>query len=331
MRGRRFWIQILAVAVAVAPAVVRAESAEKMQYKLRLEKGKKYYVRTVTEQETSQILIVQEQRMQKTIGTGMDLEVNDVDVNGTMWINQTYAWVKFGQEGDMGEMAYDSSKKDSPVPRLMEGYAALLGEGFSLRMTPKGKVKAVRGLKRMRENISKKLPVGPLGEFLMKDLEQHISKEAIKELTENSMAMYPDKPVGVGDHWSKKVVLSQGFAMIINHKWTLKERKNGVAVIEVNSVVTPNRKAKPMEAGGAKISYEFSGRQWGSVQMQESTGLIAGSKINQDVSGRMQMETVDAGGKPQTMTVGLKIRGGTTTEMGEWRKDVWLHKKEEKD
>lgn len=327
MRGRRFWSRILAVAVIVAPVVVCAEGAEKMQYQLKLEKGKKYYVRTITEQKISETWRGQEKNKEQTDGMGMDLEVNDVDVNGTMWINQTYAWVKFGQKGHTGEMSYDSSKKGSPVPRMMQGFAALLGEGYSLRMTPKGQVKAVRGLKRMRENISKKLPAGSLREFMMKMLEQHISKEAIKELTESSMAMYPDKPVGVGDSWSKKVVLSQGFVMILEHKWTLKERKNGVAVIEVNSVVTPNRKAKPPEMGGTKISYEFSGKQQGLVQMQESTGLIIRSKINQDLSG--QMEIVSAGAKPQTMTIPLKIRGVATTEMGEWRKDVWLYKEKD--
>ena len=226
-------------------------------------------------------------------------------------------------------MIYDSSKKDSPVPQALQHFAALLGEAFSLRTTPKGQVKAVRGSKRMRENISKKLPAGPLGEILMKDLEQHISKEAIKELTENLMAMYPDKHVGVGDSWSKKVVLSQGFAMIVERKWTLKERKNGVAVIQVNSVVTPNRKAKPTKTGGPKISYEFSGKEWGLVQMQESTGLIIDSKINQDMSGQMQTELVGAGGKPQTMTIPLKIRGVTTTETGDWRKDIWLYKEKD--
>ena len=331
MRGRRFWIHIFAVALVAALVVECAKGAEKVQYKLKLDKGKKYYVRTVMEQKISQIFMFQAEDMEQTIGMGMDLEVNDVDANGTMWLDETYAWVKVRKKDQRGETIYDSSKKDSPVPRLMQGFAALLGEGFSLRMTPSGQVKAVRGSRRMRENISKKLlPSGRLRQFLMKDLEQHISKEAIKELTENSMAIYPDRPVGVRDSWSKTVVLSQGFAMIIKHKWTLKERKNGVAVIDVNSVVTPNRKAKPMQTGGA-MSYEFSGRQWGSVQMQESTGLIAGSKINQDVSGRMQMETVDAGGEPQTMTVGLRIRGVTTTEMGDWRKDVWLYKEEEKD
>jgi hypothetical protein len=329
MTGRRFWIRVLAAAVIVALVVVCAEGAEKMQYQLKLEKGKKYYVRTITEQKISQTYWGQEDNIEQTNGMGMDLEVNDVDVNGTMWLNQTYAWVRVRKKDHKGETAYDSSKKDSPVPRVMQHFVALLGEGFSLRMTPKGQVKAVRGLKRMRENISKKLSAGPLGQFLMKDLEQHISKEAIKELTESSMAMYPDKPVGVGDSWSKKVVLSQGFAMILDHNWTLKERKNGVAVMEVSSVVTPNRKAKPPEMGGTKISYELSGKQQGLVQMQESTGWIIRSKINQDLAGQMQMEVVSAGGKPQTMTILLKIRGVATTEMGEWSKDVWLYKEKD--
>jgi hypothetical protein len=281
----------------------------------------------ITEQEVSQTVMGQEQSMEQAIGMGMELDVNEVDPNGAMWIDYTYGWARLGHKGPTGEMVYDSSKKDSPVPPMAQSFAALLGEGFSLKMTPKGEVKAVRGLKRMRENITKKLPAGPMRELMAKGLEQYISKEAIKELMESSMAMYPDKPVGVGDSWRKKVVLSQGLAMVLEHKWTLKERKKGVAVIEVSSVVTPNRKAKPMEMGGTKISYEFSGKQKGFVEMDELTGEIVRSKINQDMSGQMQMEVVSAGAKPQTMTIPVKIKGVITTEMGAWKKDVWSDKR----
>ena len=329
MNGGKFRIGILAVSVVFALFVVCAEGAEKRNYELKLEKGKKYYFRMLTEQEISQTVMGQEQSMEQVIGMGMELDVNEVDANGAMWIDYKYGWAKFGHKGPMGEQVYDSSKKDSPVPPTAQGFVALLGEGFSLRMMPKGKVKAVRGLKRMRENISKKLPAGPMREFMMKGLEQYFNEAAVKELNESSMAMYPDKPVGVGDSWSRKVVLSQGFAMVLENKWTLKERRNGVALIEVSSTVKPNRKAKPLEMGLMKISYEFTGTQKGLVEIKESTGQVIRSKINQELSGLTRTEVLSGGAKPQTVTTPMKIKGIVTMEMGDWTKDVWLYKKKD--
>ena len=326
MRVRRFRLGILAVAAVVALAVLCAEGAEKRSYRLKLEKGKKYYFRMITKQEISQTAMGRQQSVEKTIGMGMDLDVNEVDANGAMLVDYTYSWMRWGQKGQMGEMVYDSSKKDTPVPPMMQGFAALIGEGFSLKVTPKGQVKAVRGLKRVRENISKKLPAGRMREFMMKSMEQYLSDEAVKQFNESWMAMYPDKPVGVGDSWSKKVVLSQGFPMVLESKWTLKGRKKGVAIIEVSSTVKTNPKAKPMEMGTHKVSYEFSGKQQGLLEIQESTGLIIRSKINQEMSGQTKVEVAAPGAEPRTMTTPMKIKGVVTMEMGKWRKDVWLDK-----
>lgn len=326
MKGGRFRIGILACIVAVALAVLCAEGAQKRSYRLKLEKGKKYYFRTITKQEISQTVMARQQTAEKTIGMGMDLDVNEVDANGAMLVDYTYSWMRWGQKGQMGEMVYDSSKKDTPVPPIMQGFAALIGEGFSLKVTPKGQVKAVRGLKRVRENISKKLPAGRMREFMMKSMEQYLSDEAVKQFNESWMAMYPDKPVGVGDSWSKKVVLSQGFPMVLESKWTLKGRKKGVAIIEVSSIIKTDPKAKPMEMGAHKVSYEFSGKQQGVLEMQESTGLVIRSKINQEMSGQTKMDVTAPGAKPQTMTTPMKIKGVVTMEMGKWRKGVWLEK-----
>ena len=322
MDERKLKTGVFAVAVMITLGVVPTKADEQMQYKLKLQKGQKYYIKMTNEQKISQTIMGQEQSIDATMGMGIDLDVNDVNDNGDAWVDYTYKWMQLRQKSPMGETEYDSSKKDSPVPLDAQGYAALLGEGFALQITPSGEVKQVKGLEKMRGNIQNKLPEGPMREGAMKGLEQYLGEEAIKEQTESSMAIYPDKPVGIDDSWSKTFVLSFGLAAIIENTWTLKSRENGVATIEVVSNIKPNPQAKPMEIGTTKISHEFSGKQQGLVKIQESTGQLLHSKAEQQLSG--QVKIIDTGapaGSGQEMTIPMKINSVTTIETNERKQD----------
>ena len=314
MKDKRFQLAALAAAL-VGVVVVVADGEEKVQYSLKLEKGNKYYIQMITEQQISQTVMGQEQNVERTMGMGMNFDVNDVNESGSALVRYTYTWVKLGLKGPMGEAVYDSSQKDSPVPPMAQGFAGLVGEGFSVKLTRQGKVEQVRDLDKMRDNILKKMSEGPMREAMMKNLEQFVSEKAIRESGESSMALYPDRPVGVGDSWNKTIVLSVGFPMIMENKWTLKEHKEGVATIELDSTIKPDPNAKPMEMGQMKMSYELSGRQQGLIRMRESTGQLINSKMEQQLSGQVKAQS--AGLQPQEMVVPMKIKGVVTMEMTE--------------
>ena len=167
MKDRKLRIGILVVVMAVALIVPMAEAAEKMQYRLKFDKGKKYYTKSVVKQQITQTIMGQEQKIDMTIGFGFNFDIEDVDDSGNAWVRYTYEWIKFEQKGPMGEVVYDSSKKKSPVSPAGQSFAMLLGETFSMKMTPQGQVKEIKGLDEMYSNIQKKLPEGPMGEQIM--------------------------------------------------------------------------------------------------------------------------------------------------------------------
>jgi len=294
------------------------QNNEKIQYQMRFKEGEKYYLRVVTEQKISQTVSGQEQNIEQTIGLGYDLDVKNVEPNGNAWVSYTYRWVKLIQKGAGGRVVYDSSEKGLPVPLMAQGFAALLEESFSLKTTPQGRVEAVEGLQTLRSNVGKKLPEGPMKEAMMMGLKQFINEEGVKEMTESSMAIYPEKPVGIGDSWRKTVDLTQGAAMTIENEWILKDRKNGISFIEVKSSIKSNPKAVPMGMGSTKVSYDISGKQQGLIELEELTGRLIRSKTNQEISGQMKVEIT--GQQPQP-PIPVKIDGIVTCEMTK-RKDA---------
>ncbi|MHC4313547.1 MAG: DUF6263 family protein [Planctomycetota bacterium] len=184
---------------------------------------------------------------------------------------------------------------------------------FSLKTTPQGKVESVEGLQTVRDNVGKKLTEGPMKEAMMMGIKQFINEEGIKEQTEGSMAIYPEKPVGIGDSWRKTVALTQGVAMTVENEWILKDRKNGVSFIEVKSNIKSNPNAEPMEMGTTKIRYELSGKQQGLIEIEESTGRLIRSKTNQEISGQIKVGI--AGQQSQETYIPVKIDGIVTSEM----------------
>jgi hypothetical protein len=292
-----------------------SQTDEKIKYQMRFKAGEKYYLRFVTEQKISQTIGGQEQKIEQTIGIGYDLDVKNVEPNGNAWVSYTYRWAKLKQSGAGGNVVYDSSEKGVTAPPMAQGFAALLEERYSLEITPQGRVEAVEGLQTIRSNVGKKLPEGPMKEAMMMGLKQFINEEGIKEQMESSMAIYPEKPVAIGDSWRKTVALTQGVAMTIENEWILKDRRNGVSFIEVKSNIKSNPNAEPMAMGSTKIRYELSGKQQGLIEIEESTGRLISSRTNQEISGQIKVGV--AGQQSQATPIPVKIDGIVTCEMTE--------------
>ncbi|NIP28874.1 MAG: hypothetical protein GWN67_19345 [Phycisphaerae bacterium] len=301
------------------PLVPLQQNEQKIQYQMSFKEGEKYYMRFVTEQKISQTILGQQQGTEQTIGLGCDLDVKSVESNGNALVNYTYRWANLIQTGAGGKVVYDSSDKGAPVPPMAQGFDALLGEGFSLKTTPQGRVEEVIGLQELRENVGKKLPEGPMKEALKVGIKQFINEEGIKEMTESSMAIYPDKPVGIGDSWKRMITLTQGASMTLENEWILKDRKNGVSFIDVNSNIKSNPNAAPITMAGAKLSYDLSGKQKGQIELEESTGRIIRSRMNQDISGQIKVEV--PGQQTQQPPIPVRINSIVTCEITK-RNDV---------
>ncbi len=301
------------------PIVQLPQNQEKIQYQMQFKEGENYYLRFLTEQKISQTVIGRQQYTEQTIGLGCDLDVKNVEPNGNALVSYTYRWVKFIQTVAGSRVEYDSSDKGTPVPPMAQGFAALLDESFSLKTTPQGRVEEVMGLQGLRENIERKIPEGPMKEALKVGIRQFINEEGIKEMTQSTVAIYPENPVGIGDSWKKTVVMTQGAAMTVENEYILKDRKNGVSFIDVNSNINSNPNAGPVTMAGAKVSYDLSGKQKGRIELEESTGRIITSRINQDISGQIKVEI--PGQQTQQTPIPVRINSIVTCEMTK-RNDV---------
>jgi len=305
VENRKPKISVAAAAVIVAWLILPAEAGQKIQCRLNLRKGQSYYVRVISDSNVAQEMAGQKSVVEVTAGFGYRFDVKEVDEKGNGWVDCTFDWVKFRQKAPMMEVVYDSADKTSPVPPGAQGVAVFLGAGFSAKITPQGQVEVVKAMEQLRKNIETQIPEGPERKQMLDAFEKQQLAESMKELCLSPMAVYPDRPVEIGDTWTRRVSFKTQ-PLILENKWTLKDRKAGTAIIEAATAVKSNPEA--LQDAAVKMKFDMSGKRLGQIEIKESTGQIVRSKMTQDLSGQMQTGAA---------TVSLKTHGVTTFEMTE--------------
>jgi hypothetical protein len=283
-RGSRLF---LLVATGVTSFVLCSTSAAAVSLQLKLGKGKTYYQRTVMDQHLIQTVMGQDQVMDQSMGTGLKMDVLDVDRQGNMRIRNTFNWARSKQTNPMGSFDYDSAKQPTP-PAGAEAFAALLGQSYVVTISPRGEVLDVNGVEEMQAAVRQKLPPGAQADPALSALAQYLNKKGIKEMTESTLGVYPDKPVDPGQSWSSKKVVTPAFELTIDSKWTLQKREAGVAIIGATSSMRSNPDT-PIDAGGMKVRFDLAGTQDGTMRVEEATGLIRLADARQQLKGEIKV------------------------------------------
>jgi hypothetical protein len=149
----------------------------------------------------------------------------------------------------------------------------------------------------------------------MSPARMYLDKQNVKDMTIGTLAVYPDKPVEPGESWNKKVVLSVGFGIINDAKWTLQKREAGVATLVGTASIRSNPEAPPMEASGMKMRFNIAGTQESTVRIEEATGLILTDQSKQLLKGEIQVSaSADAA---QTMAIPSVFDSTVKVEMSD--------------
>jgi hypothetical protein len=305
----------IVAAVAAASVAWCNTAAGAIQLQLRLDKGKTCYHKTVIDQRITQTVMGQSQAFDQGIGIGWKLQVLDADARGNMRIQYTYLWSRFKSTNPMAPFDYDSSRPTS-VPAGAEGFAALLNRGFIIELSPKGRVLKMEGMKEFRDAVLKKLSPGMDMGPALQVLNAFIEEQAIREMIEGSLGVFPDEPVEPGNSWTQKTTITTGFPMDAEFKRTLAKVEAGVATVAESCSLRSNPGGPPMDVGGMKMKFEGTGTQEGTMLIEETTGLITSSKAHQQIKGEIKLGA-SAEGPFDMMAIPVVFDTSITFEMSD--------------
>lgn len=310
-----------AVLLVVLCCVGFCAGAERREYRMRFEAGKKYRLRKVVEQRVTRVVGGGEHTLNQATEMGSDFDVQDVEADGSAWINYAYRESSLRLKGPGVDIEFDSSKKGVSVPIEAIGFALILGESFYVKMSPDGKVEKINGLDTMLSSVRGKIPNVRGREQILESMKRQLDEGRVSDELEGYFAIYPDRAVGVGESWSRKAPASEVSARIVETTWLVKEVEDGVVVVEVGIVVKSNPKAEPVDVRGVKMRREISGTGTGLIEIEESSGMIIRSEVTQETKEQMRVVPGGPIRRRQSTTEPVKTHRVVTFEMTERAED----------
>jgi hypothetical protein len=293
---KKILLVISLVALGLNLSAAGPGAGEKLDLRLHLQKGESYNLREINDQNIAQT--IQGYKHDRTNWTRSEyrFDVEYVDPDGTASVKTTFSSCALKLDGPDGTFEYDSANPTEVENPILKFCAALIGKDFRMKITPLGRVREVTGIEaettRILEGIYQlEYPQNAVTRAFLKN---QFADQAIREKMSVMFANYPDHPVSIGDSWTGRSVVSRVNPMIIESTWTLKDRREGRSVIEVDSRILANPEALPLEIGQMKLTQEVTGEMTGTLELNEATGWIMSGSMDMQLSGEIKIE-----GNPQ--------------------------------
>lgn len=272
---------VLVVGAGLLVIVVARGRGGPVELLLRLKAGQSYAVQTDLEQELSQTGgPMGSVKMVMAIGSDWTWHVESVDEGGnaTIKVTQDAARVSMSMPPEV-DLSYDSASASEEPPSEARPFAALVGQSYTMKVSPQGRVLELTGVEEMLEEAVAGLGSQGVQAAMTAQLVRGLfGEEALKSGIEGTLGIYPPGPVRVGDSWQKDRSLSAPVPLSITSLYTLKKRSGGEATIAVEADVTAAPDSAPEEV---QAPIKISGTQKGNMQVDEATGCISGGEVRQ--------------------------------------------------
>lgn len=304
--------KIISALSIMAIVFVFAGCSSAINLSLNVKKGDKYNVHEVANQQMTMTINNQATNTNQVMDMNLAMDVQDVDKDKNVTIAYKYDSIKISTESAGQKIEYDSKKPDTTSP-LNSIYGAIVGKGFTVKVSNKGQVLEVKGVDDLLNSIVSKLPANDEQKKAFKStLAQSFGDDAIKSMINQSMNYYPQNSVKTNDTWENKYSIKAMFPMEVSNKLKLLGEKDGLLNVDVQSTINADTKDKPADFMGFQTNVKLKGDCKGTVNINKETGLMEKGNLTETMTGEMELlanKTI-----PQNIKMPMKMTAKITYE-----------------
>ena len=258
---------------------------EKVDLEFHLEKGKVYKQVYDSKTTVNQNLNGQEINMTITIKGKMSYKVLSVNPNDYD-LEVKYNEVSMIIDSPQGKIEFSSEKNDKND--IFSAVLSKLTNGvFNVKMTKKGKILEVKNIDNLFDALFKNFEDIP--KYKIKQVKAQLTKaygaKAFKGNMEMVTAIFPDKPVSIGDKWTIKTNLESGMAASVTTEYSLTDLSAGYAVIKGNAVIKTEDKDAYIQTNGMPMKYDLKGTTTSEMKIDRNTGWLIKANTTQEIKG----------------------------------------------
>ena len=280
-------VRVLVLASFAWAVIGLAAAQETYALRLNLQPGQSYSQRMTTAQEHTQRSGGTLVRSGQSITFDMRYDVQKVSPEGIATVKATYLRSASTLKSMGLETFFDSATGGTPAPEFAV-LASFVGKEFVMEIAPDGSVRSVSGLTEMIDAMRDDLPADEAAKQQFAETMKGIaSDEVVREMMEENFAIFPPKPVALGESWTRTVKASMMFPIEEDNTWTLKSVDDKSATIEVTSIIRPSGEDTTVDMMGTQVNVKMEGTQSGTATIDRDSGWTLSSTIYQNVDGTM--------------------------------------------
>jgi len=214
---------------------------------------------------------------------GLDTGVYDLHVK--------YNYFRMAMNAGGMDMEIDTDKPaaapanpDDPTGMMMammnRVFSGIKGQSFSMKLSESGEISDIKGLENIVRAMVDSMGLPPEAQAQVgASLNDQFNENDIRNSFQTAYSIYPNKPIKVGDSWTRTASVKGKTPMMIDSKYTVKAIENGMATLGVTSTFSPLEKE-----GDTNIK----GTQEGEMQVELATGITTDAKLNQQFTMETQ-------------------------------------------
>lgn len=265
--------------------------------KLNLEKNKVYRFKSVSEQVITQTINGVQQTTESKVNYTLSLKMIDAtsdfiitEVHFDTLITNTNAMGKVTTMSSAVEGDIKSAKTDDVISSIMN---RLSKNALYVKMDFTGKPFEIVNLKMLSGLIMKDTSsitlTGQMATAVKKEITNMTSENSLKTLINMFTWFLPGKEVSAGDTWTITQQMNSGGMMLdIITTYHLDGLNGNNANITVESDIKAAENAVPIEAGGAKVTYnDLKGLSKSNMVIDIRSGLIVEDKAKTHIAGNL--------------------------------------------
>jgi hypothetical protein len=265
--------------------------------KLNLEKNKVYRFSSASEQTVSQTINGNQQTTETKTNNTVSLKMIDatadfiiVEVRFDSIVYKSNAMGKTTIVSSVSEGNIKSSEASDVLTSIMN---RLSKNALYIKLDFTGKVLEIVNSKMLSDVIMKDTSsitlTGPMASGIKTQIKNMVSDNALKTMVEVFTYNLPGKQVNKGENWNITLnTNSGGMSLNIITNYHLEGVNGNAANIIAESNIKAAQNAAPIEAGGAKITYDdLNGLSKSSMVIDVRTGLVVENKAKTHITGNL--------------------------------------------
>lgn len=185
-----------------------------------------------------------------------------------------------------------SSENPSAEDMFSQVLASMVNKPFQVQLSKSGKVVSVKNVESLFTSAFDKFP--DLSEAqkaqIKGQLEQSYGEKAFASSIETVFAIYPDKPVKIGEKWTTQTKLKSGVTANIASTFEYVEEGADFRRIRGDSKITAEENGEYVNSSGMDMKFNMNGTMTSDIKVDKKTGWVVEAKITQDIAGEAHVK-----------------------------------------